>query len=471
MKIKRKKLSLILLVLLILSIFSGCNTNTEIQNSETGEKWLLTYEKKVLYDGSMKSEKTYTYNSSGLLIESTAIEYDDEYNTQENNYYSYDGANNLSHRISEIKNLATNELSSTRSYEYDYDSKNNCISEKITDSNGETQIYYEYDKNGNCTFSKTTDSDDETLMYYEYDEHSSVTKITEKYYSSDEYAGEAIYTHNYLYDDGLCIEEEYLADCTNSPVSSLSGLVISTYTINTYDENRNITVQKNYTDLYLFEREEIERNEKKFGLFDTVYYSYTKLSDLTSTSSSSAKSQTTSNSVTTTDPYNGLPAPVELKIVNSNGKKAMKNDTSYEMDYSMYLIEDYHGLKYLVLTCSATSKYSDRKANGPDFFPVTITKSNMELTYDLDDEVKQAYDEIIFSGYLDTTLYPGEVVKDSYIYDFYGEKENITVVLQPSLHGNVTNGSNNNYIHGIYTGNYSFSENKWDEYIFLEFAF
>ena len=94
----------------------------------------------------------------------------------------------------------------------------------------------------------------------------------------------------------------------------------------------------------------------------------------------------------------------------------------------------------------------------------------MELTYNLDDEVEQAYDEIIFSGYLDTTLYPGEVVKSSYIYDFYGEKENITVVLQPSLHGNVVSGSNN-YIHGIYTGNYLFSENKWDEYIFLEFSF
>lgn len=332
-------------------------------------------------------------------------------------------------------------------------------------------LLYEYDKNGNCTSSKTTysDSNNETLIYYEYDEHNSVTKETIKHYSSDEYVGEEIYTYNYLYDDGLCIEEEYLADYTNSTISP--GIVITAYYINTYDENRNIEIKKDYSDVcFDSDCEEIERNGKKFGLSDTVYYSYAKLSDLTSISSSSTISQTTSNSVTT-DPYNGLPAPVELKIVNSNGKKAMKNDTSYEMDYSMYLIEDYHGLKYLVLTCSATSKYSDRKVNGPDFFPITITKSNMELTHVLDDEVEQAYDEIIFSGGLGTTLYPGEVVKDSYIYDFYGEKENITVVLKPPLHGNVTNGGNNNYIHGIYTGNYSFSENEWDEYIFLEFAF
>lgn len=172
----------------------------------------------------------------------------------------------------------------------------------------------------------------------------------------------------------------------------------------------------------------------------------------------------------TKDPYNGLPAPVELKLVNSNGKKAMGNDTSYEMDYSMYLIEDYHGLKYLVLTCSATSKYSDRKANGPDFFPETITKSNVKLTFDLDSEVRQAYDEIIFLGYLNTTLYPGEVVKTSYIYDFYGEKENITVVLKPSLHGSVLSGSDN-YFHGIYTGEYLYFEDDWEEYIFLEFSF
>lgn len=175
----------------------------------------------------------------------------------------------------------------------------------------------------------------------------------------------------------------------------------------------------------------------------------------------------------TIDPYNGLPAPVELKLVNSNGKKAMGNDTGYSMDFSMYMIEDYHGLKYLVLTCSATSNYSDRKVTGPDFSPVVKSKANVSLSslYDLEKEVRQAYDEIIFSGFMETTLYPGETIKDSRIYDFYGEKSNITVILQPTLRGNVVNGSNNNYIHGIYTGDYSYDESYWDEYIFLEFSF
>lgn len=459
-KIKRTIASILSILLLLLC--TACTTGQNVPKKS--QKWVLVEEKLVYvdYDGNenVDSIQKYQYDSYGRRI------LPEEY------------------------------------VDVQYDERGNIISFFSTDMYGkETQTKYEYDENNNLTKCINISSDATSETTYQYNGHNDkIYSETNRSYTSFLGKGESqeIFKYTPYYENNLCVSSEEIKIYNDDTYCALYKYE--------YDENDNMIADYRYVIVaepgessyttddgqYIGEyHEKIEHIEYKgqcYELSSIGYYTY-ELITIEETSTKENSEQVDSNEdemkmeekntskksffqkeETTTDPYNGLPAPIELKLVKSNGKKAMKNDTSYEMDYSMHLIEDYHGLKYLVLTCSATSKYSDRKVNGPDFFPVTITKSNMERTFDLDDEVEQAYDEIIFSGYLDTTLYPGEVEKASYIYDFYGDKENITVVLQPSLHGNVISGSNN-YIHGIYTGNYLFSENKWDEYIFLEFAF
>ena len=210
----KKLLSLILLLVLALTAFFGCNKEENI----TVTVWLPTKMTVVDNSGAVSKDNTYTYDEAGNLTQANGtvtgsgywqqtFTYTEQGNTKEETFYngdevfysigyeySYDDAGNLIQRSD--WDLVQNRK--TCQYDYIYDEAGNNIETIAQYTNSSpTRHIYEHDSKGNVT-RQTTYVDEELTenITYTYDEAGRMTE--EVHFSPD---GAEQIRNNWYYDD------------------------------------------------------------------------------------------------------------------------------------------------------------------------------------------------------------------------------------------------------------------------------
>lgn len=134
--------------------------------------------------------------------------------------------------------------------------------------------------------------------------------------------------------------------------------------------------------------------------------------------------------VTEADPYNGFPAPIELKLTGTNGRTNFEHYENFTVDIdSLHLIKDEDGYSYLVLNYSATNNSTDTKGYSGVGYPELFQNDRkLERYYYLSDECETAYDEII-NDVVISDLRPKETVTATAVFEIYDTESSIMAVL------------------------------------------
>lgn len=278
-----KFLSLLLTTLLILGIFSGCDTNTNNTNTENNDsssetetvKWVLTHEKSQysdeFSDPSIYLEKEYRYDSSGRLIyekqtyEKTTIftGYD----------YKYDDNGNVISKSMKETAVLNSDYVNYSNWTYQYDANGNCIKETVhwLNDNSQDVTDYEYDDKGNV--------------------------IKEHFKNDGVYSWESTKTYTLTYENGNCIQEEILNESTDTfgtTTSYTTSYMVYQYE---YDANGNKTVSRYYTDIDSMDeaKNPVQINGRHYKLYSTTYYTYEKLADVATDAENSGNTETTTS--------------------------------------------------------------------------------------------------------------------------------------------------------------------------------
>lgn len=415
MKIKQI-LSIFLALLLISSIFSGCNETIGNEESifesahDSNEpiqvdlnKWVLTSESSVA---------TWTGNNAITQTE-----------------YRYDEQGRLNYQ----------KLTSDTEYTYSnflYDNKGNVIScTETIDSDdywAENLCSYTYDKDGRVTASKKIDAEGHEEKSIVYDKNGNIQKEIFKYYSSGELDEITNFEYTLKYENELCVMaeinitgEEYYGD---TPYA-YSDISLKKYY---YDSNGRKIKEEVYWD---DDNGDVVVNGKHYGLEKTITYTWQRLGDIIDGTSNSNIAQSNDNNIIEEDNnyYNGFSAPTELNLVYSDNKASFENSVDYRIDIGgLKMITDTDGYNYIVLNYSVTC-LADTKIKLPSWVPsLEQNGSKLERYYSLSDECEQAYADILKGqpgNPLD--LRPGETDEVTLIYEIYDTTSNITLLLSP----------------------------------------
>ncbi len=336
---------LLVAIVLISAVVLVLNNNS---SSEFEDKWVLTSERTVSETGELNSEKTYTYNEKGLLLESVGYEYYADYTIKDVESFTYGNDQKLMHSKYERSNSVTGEIYTSESTDYFYDNDDNCITAQ-KNSGGEISTYnYEYNSNNKVSFEKIL-SGNVTVREttYEYDEYNNMIKSTERtFLANGNYHGETVCTNNNIYNGSMnLIECERIVDFTKSNDMYLTD-VDKYYDMNTFDEYGNNLLKKTYTDsLWICDTDDkITRKGTEFALYEVTYYTYSKVSDLTSSLDKEAISQDDTTYATTVPTTTPKKLSDECDEVLATGTNS--NGDYYEIVANK--IEDYTGLSIYV---------------------------------------------------------------------------------------------------------------------------
>lgn len=250
---KKKVLSVVLLLTLFLGLLTACDKvseNGKEKSNNEKSKWVLTYEKEQRSDDygnlTIVHEGYFEYDFSGNAVSEKYIYSNMDISIS---HFEFDKIGNIIYKAG-IK--SDNDKETPCSYKFTYDVNNNCAREYVDWTSSTDDITYEYDEYGN--------------IIKEHSVYSSGSDITETEYEM-----------TLEYDNNLCVQNEITIKTTYSNETNY------TYALKNYeyDDNGNKVKETYYikTDNVNASKNYVEINGKNYMLYSFTEYTYKNISN------------------------------------------------------------------------------------------------------------------------------------------------------------------------------------------------